>query len=80
MNKISAEVKERYPKCTVVLSAALSGPDNQCDCKDGYEVEVKRKDGKPLSEMELRSVITNLSWAVDGNDSLIDLVRNELRS
>lgn len=78
MNTISEEVKEKYHVGTVVLRSASSGSDTQYDCKDGYEVELRRKDGKPLSEMEIRSVIVNLSWAVDGEDSLINLVRDEL--
>jgi len=59
----------------VQLVATTGGPDEQGTCPQGYQVTVKRGDGKPLSEMELRTVLNELAWAIDGDESLIDLER-----
>lgn len=42
-----------------------------------YIIQVRRKDEMPLTEIELRSLLTNLAWAADGEDSLIDLHRHK---
>ena len=57
------------------VDAVTGGPDEQDSCDQHYQVTVKRGDGLPLSEMELRSILTNLSWSIDGEDTLIDLER-----
>jgi len=59
----------------VCLEAKTGGPDSQPVCVDGYQVVINRCDGSPMSEMELRSLITNLSWAIDGQPCHIDLTR-----
>lgn len=78
MDTISTEAKNLYHMGTVELSARLSGQDSYSYCHEGYELKLTRKDGKPLSEMEIRSVMSNLSPAVDGEDSLIGLVRKDI--
>jgi hypothetical protein len=59
----------------VLLEAATGAGDGQDICPAGYHVVVKRLDGAPMSEMELRTLITNLSWAIDGEVCHIDLER-----
>jgi hypothetical protein len=59
----------------VQLTAVTGGRPGQDGCDKHYQVSVKRGDGLPLTEMELRSVLSNLSWAIEGEDTLIDLER-----
>lgn len=73
---MTPEERKRLGVAKVRLEAAVGGPDYQNWCRSGYEVSVKRADGMPVSEMELRSLLDNLSLAVEGEDSLIDLDRN----
>jgi len=40
-----------------------------------YVIYVRRVDQMPMSEVELRSLLANLSWAVEGEESLINLRR-----
>lgn len=40
-----------------------------------YLVQIQRRDNMPLSEMELRSILANLSWAVEGEPCLAVLRR-----
>jgi hypothetical protein len=72
---MTPEERERLYVGKVHLKAVVGGPDQQEGSEIGYQVVVKRNDGLPLSEMELRSVLTNLSWAIDDEESLIDLER-----
>lgn len=72
---LTHEERDRLYLGKVQLTVATGGPDEQEGCPEGYQVIVKRGDGLALSEMELRSVLTNLSWAIDGEESLIDLER-----
>jgi hypothetical protein len=72
---MTPEERDRLYLGKVQLEAVTGGPDWQDGCDQHYQVTVKRGDGLPLSEMELRSVLTNLSWAIDGEESLIDLER-----
>lgn len=72
---MTPEERKRLYVGKVHLCVNVGGPDEQDGSEVGYQVVVKRNDGAPLSEMELRSMLTNLSWAVDGEESLIDLER-----
>ncbi|WP_298150967.1 hypothetical protein [Flavobacterium sp.] len=72
---LTPEERKKYYLGEVRLESTTGGPDHQDGCEAGYQVIVKRGDGLPLSEMELRSVLTNVSWAIDGQESFIDLER-----
>lgn len=59
-----------------LLKCDTTGPDDQEFCPDGYVIEVRRNDGKPLSEIELRSMLTQICWAVDGDKSMVEVKRS----
>lgn len=52
----------------MLLKCDTSGPDEQGFCASGYAMEVTRNDGKGLSEMELRSMLTQTLWAMEGDN------------
>lgn len=73
---MTPEERKRLYLGRVRLNVETGGPDEQDGCTEGYHVIVRRNDGSPLSEMELRSLLTNLSSAIDGEESLVDVDRN----
>jgi formylmethanofuran dehydrogenase subunit B len=73
---MTPEERKRLYVGKVRLHAVVAGPDEQDGSEVGYQVAVERNDGLPLSEMELRSVLANLSLAIDGDESLVDLERD----
>lgn len=75
MHNTSAEARNLYAMGTVVLIASTGGDCDQISCQEAYKVEAMRMDGLPLCESELRSLISNFSWAIEGDDSLITFVR-----
>lgn len=59
----------------VLLICDNTGPEEQEFCQEGYSLEVRRNVGKPLSEMELRSMLTQTIWAIEGEKSMVVVQR-----
>lgn len=45
-------------------------------CKTGYTISISRDDGQALSEMEMRSTLTQTVWALEGEPSQVVLERS----
>lgn len=61
----------------VVLQVEIGDFSRLSPSPGTYHVQITRGDNMPLTEMELRSMLTDLSWAIDGEDSSIILERPE---
>lgn len=59
----------------VELVAQVIDDDFRGVCECGYRVHIARLDGKPLGEIELRTILFNTALAVEGKSSLVDLDR-----
>jgi hypothetical protein len=58
----------------LLLKCNTTGPDEQDFCADGYTLEIQRNDGLGISEMELRSMLTQTVWALEGDTAASVLV------
>lgn len=71
-----AEARAFFHAGKVDLVAHVSETDYHEVCESGYVVEISRRDGEPISEIELRAILINTALAFEGKPSLIDLCRS----
>ena len=62
-------------KDTVKVVCDTTATDENEFCAQGYTISISRNDGQALSEMEMRSTLTQTIWALEGEKSLIVLER-----
>jgi len=64
-------------KDKVKVVCDTTATDHNEFCEIGYTISIRRNDGQALSEMEMRSTLTQTLWALEGDPSQVVLERSQ---